>query len=167
MRLEAWEKQFSSSQFCHGLHILIPMALMSRLRQSIHLCFKLPGFLLPGGTISIVFLPTYSWSRLLTWPNHLNIALHAPLCDFLYFKSLPDVIVSRIRIDQTFLIIDQFHFYHNFPRYCTRKIVQLTTWTVFNFKWNIVKLSIWLQVPYVYGTCTFGITRIHIDCRWQ
>ena len=47
---------------------------MSRLTQSIHLCFGLPRFLLPGGTISIVFLPTYSWSRLSTWPNHLSRA---------------------------------------------------------------------------------------------
>ena len=51
-----------------------PMALMSRLTQSIHLCFGLPLFLLPGGTISRVFLPTYSWSRLFTWPNHLGLA---------------------------------------------------------------------------------------------
>ena len=32
------------------------MALMSRLTQAIHLCFGLPLFLLPGGTISRVFL---------------------------------------------------------------------------------------------------------------
>ena len=47
---------------------------MSRLTQSIHLCFSLPRFLLPGGTISSVFLPTYSLSRLFTWPNHLSRA---------------------------------------------------------------------------------------------
>ena len=47
---------------------------MSRLIQSIHLCFGLPRFLLPGGTISSVFLPTYSLSRLFTWPNHLSRA---------------------------------------------------------------------------------------------
>ena len=53
---------------------VVPMALMSRLTQSIHLCFGLPLFLLlPGGTISRVFLPTYSWSRLFTWPNHLSL----------------------------------------------------------------------------------------------
>ena len=43
-----WQTQFSFSLFC----------------QSIHLCFGLPLFLLPGGTISRVFLPTYSWSCL-------------------------------------------------------------------------------------------------------
>ena len=47
---------------------------VSRLTQSIHLCFGLPLFLLPGGTIYGVFLPTYSWSRLFTWPNHLSLA---------------------------------------------------------------------------------------------
>ena len=31
---------------------------VSRLTQSIHLCFGLPRFLLPGGTISRVFLPS-------------------------------------------------------------------------------------------------------------
>ena len=46
---------------------------MSRLTQSIHLCFGLLRFLLPGGTISRVLLPTYSWSLLLTCPNHLNL----------------------------------------------------------------------------------------------
>ena len=50
------------------------MALMSRITQSIHLCFGFPLFLLPGGTISRVFLPTYSWSRLFTWPNHISLA---------------------------------------------------------------------------------------------
>ena len=44
------------------------MALVTRLTQSIHLCFGLPLFLLPGGTISRV------WSGLFTWPNHLGLA---------------------------------------------------------------------------------------------
>ena len=37
---------------------VVPMGLMSRLTQSIQLCFGLHRFLLPGGTISRVFLPT-------------------------------------------------------------------------------------------------------------
>ena len=52
---------------------------MSRLTQSIQLCFCLPRFLLPSGTISTVFLLTYSWSRLLTCPNHLNLAFRPSL----------------------------------------------------------------------------------------
>ena len=96
------QTQFSSSQFCHRLLLLlaaplscgvaaadtillqsvlswtssfvIPMALMSRLTQSIHLWFGLPLLLLPGGTISRVFLPTYSWSRLFACPNQPSLA---------------------------------------------------------------------------------------------
>ena len=45
----------SSSQFCHGQENKILV-------------------LFPGGTISGVFLPTYSWSRLFTCPNHLSLA---------------------------------------------------------------------------------------------
>ena len=49
------QTQFSSSQFCHGPHLSsFPMALMSRLIQSIDLCFGLPRFLLPGG----IYTPT-------------------------------------------------------------------------------------------------------------
>ena len=59
---------------------VVPMAHMSRLTQSIHLCFVLPLFvlfLLPAGTISRVFLPTYSWSRL----KPPQSCFPAPLCD--------------------------------------------------------------------------------------
>ena len=57
---------------------VVRMALVSRSMQSIHLCFGLPAFRLPGGTISRVFLATYSWSRLVTLSNHLSLAfLHA------------------------------------------------------------------------------------------
>ena len=48
--------------------------LMSRLTQSIHLCFGLPLHLLPGGTVSSVCPPTQSWRRLFTCPNHLRLA---------------------------------------------------------------------------------------------
>ena len=39
--------------------VVVPIVLVSRLTQSIHLCFGLL-LLLPGGTISRLFLPTYS-----------------------------------------------------------------------------------------------------------
>ena len=77
------------------LSFVVPMALVSRLTQSIHLCFGLPLFLLPGGTISRVFLPTYSWSRLYV-AKPPQSCFPAPLCYVLYFQSLPDVIVSHI-----------------------------------------------------------------------
>ena len=50
------------------------MALISCLIKSIHLGFGIPRFLLRGGTIATVFLPTYSLSHLLTCPNYLNLA---------------------------------------------------------------------------------------------
>ena len=52
----------------------VPIAIVSQLTQPKHLCFGRPLFLLPGGTISRVFLPTYSWSRPSTCPNHLSFA---------------------------------------------------------------------------------------------
>ena len=47
---------------------------MSRLTQSTHLCFGLHCFLLPGGTISRFFRPTYSWYRPSTCANHNSLA---------------------------------------------------------------------------------------------
>ena len=35
--------------------------------------FGLPLFLFPGNSISIIFLPTYSWSLLMTCPYHLSL----------------------------------------------------------------------------------------------
>ena len=70
--------------------IVVPMALMSRLTQSIHICFSLFRFLHPGGT-SRVHLPTWSWSRLFTWQNHApQSRFPAPLCDALYIQSILD-----------------------------------------------------------------------------
>ena len=50
-----------------------PIALMSQLTQFIHLCIDPPLLRLPGGTVSRVFLPTLSWFRLFTCPDHLNL----------------------------------------------------------------------------------------------
>ena len=53
---------------------------------------------LPGGTISRIFLPTYSWPRLLTCPNHLNRAVLV-LSDIPYFHMLPhdDAVDDRLQ----------------------------------------------------------------------
>ena len=72
---------------------VVPMALMSRLTQSIHLCFGLPRFLLPGGTISRIFLPTYSWSRVTAYPHgHLHFChfqfLHVGACHWYCFHPV-------------------------------------------------------------------------------
>ena len=68
---------------------VVPMARMSRLTQSIHLCSGLPRFLLPGGKIS-----TQSLSSCVFLVSPLDVSkppqscIHAPLCDVLYFKYL-------------------------------------------------------------------------------
>ena len=62
------------------MDLVFPMALMSRLTQSIHLCFGLPRFLLPGVTISSV-------SSYIVLVSPLYVAkppesrFPAPLCD--------------------------------------------------------------------------------------
>ena len=43
--------------------------------------FRSSSLSFPGGTISRVFRPTYSWSSLLMCPNHLNLA-------FLYLSAM-------------------------------------------------------------------------------
>ena len=53
---------------------VVPIALMPQLTQSLHLCLGLPLLLLPGGTISRIFLLTYSWSHLFTCLNYFSLA---------------------------------------------------------------------------------------------
>ena len=73
------------------------MALMSRLTQPTHLCFGLPRFLLPctwynlqSQYSDILFVSPLDGSK--PPPS----CFLAPLGDILYFKSLPDVIVSHM-----------------------------------------------------------------------
>ena len=73
---------------------VVPMALMSRLTQSIHL-FSVLLLLFPGGTFSSVFLPTYSWSRVFTCSNLVGLVFLLHLCDVLYYRSPPDVTAER------------------------------------------------------------------------
>ena len=53
---------------------VVPIALITRLTQSIHLCFVIFLLILPGGTISSVCHLTLAWSHLFTCPNHLSLA---------------------------------------------------------------------------------------------
>ena len=46
---------------------------LSSLTTYKNLLFGLPLFLFPGNSISIIFLPTYSWSLLMTCPYHLSL----------------------------------------------------------------------------------------------
>ena len=97
------QTQFSSSQFCHGLHLL-SQYLLSRLTQSIHLCFGLPILLLSSTLYSA---PSYSrimrrsrWYHLQSFLKRIiglaslrvqppQSRFPAPLCDILYLQSLP------------------------------------------------------------------------------
>ena len=49
----------------------LPPYLLSPTSKNI--LFGLPLFLFPGNSISIIFLPTYSWSLLMTCPYHLSL----------------------------------------------------------------------------------------------
>ena len=59
----------------------ISAAFRSSLMQSFHLLLGLPLFLFPT-SIAITLLPTYPFSRLTTWPNHLNLPslIFTPSC---------------------------------------------------------------------------------------
>ena len=46
---------------------------ISSFTTSKNLLFGFPLFLFPGNSISIIFLPTYSWSLLITCPYHLSL----------------------------------------------------------------------------------------------
>ena len=76
-------------------YFVVPMALMFRLAQSIHICFGLPLILLPSGTIS-----SLSSDVVLVWSFHVSkppqSRFPASLCDILYTQSLPDVIISHL-----------------------------------------------------------------------
>ena len=50
-----------------------PTSRISSFTTSKNLLFGLPLFLFPGNSISIIFLPTYSWSLLMTCPYHLSL----------------------------------------------------------------------------------------------
>ena len=50
-----------------------PTSFISSFITSKNLLFGLPLLLFPGNSISIIFLPTYSWSLLMTCPYHLNL----------------------------------------------------------------------------------------------
>ena len=50
-----------------------PTSFISSFTTSKNLLFGLPLFLFPGNFISIIFLPTCSWSLLMTYPYHLSL----------------------------------------------------------------------------------------------
>ena len=76
-----------------------PDTLVCGLTQSMYLCFGLAHrLILPGVTISRVFLPTYYWFCLFTCPNHLSpqSRFPEPVCDIIYLHYLPHILISQM-----------------------------------------------------------------------
>ena len=65
-----------------------------------NLLFGLPLFLFPGNSISISFLPTYSWSLLMTCPYHLNL----PSLIFISNRSILTVLLMYSFLILYFLV---------------------------------------------------------------
>ena len=68
--------------------------------KSRNLLFGLPLFLFPGNSISIIFLPTYSWSLLMTCPYHLSL----PSLIFIPNHSTLTVLLMYLFLILSFLV---------------------------------------------------------------
>ena len=73
-----------------------PTSSISSFTTSTNLLFGLPLFLFPGNFISIIFLPTYSWSVLMTCPYHLSL----PSLIF-----IPNLSILTVLLIYSFLIL--------------------------------------------------------------
>ena len=78
-----------------------PTSSISSFTASKNLLFGLPLFLFPGYSISIVFLPTYSWSLLMTCPYHLSL----PSLIFIPNRSTLTVLLIYSFLILSFLVI--------------------------------------------------------------
>ena len=63
----------SSKPLCSTSVFFAPTSSISSFTTSTNLLFGLVLLLFPGNSISIIFLPTYSWSLLMTCPYHLSL----------------------------------------------------------------------------------------------
>ena len=72
----------------------------SSFTTSKNLLFGLPLFLFPGDCISIIFLPTYSWSLLMTCPYHLSL----PSLIFIPKRSTLTVLQMYLFLILSFLV---------------------------------------------------------------
>ena len=136
--LHAGGTQFFSSQLCHARtsSSVVPIALMSLLTQSTHLCFGVPLLLLPGGTISRVVPPTYSCSRFFTCPNHLNLALMQlsvifSLCDHFSHGLLCVAACPSTHLHLFYLGDSHRHFLHPYQHNYTWLYSKLNCMNVF------------------------------------
>ena len=73
---------------------------ISSFTTSKNLLFGLPLLLFPGNSISIIFLPAYSWSLLMTCPNHLSL----PSLIFISNRSTLTVLLMYSFLILSFLV---------------------------------------------------------------
>ena len=73
---------------------------ISSFTTSKNLLFGLPLFLFPNNSISIIFLPTYSWSLLMTCPYHLSL----PSLIFIPNHSTLTVLLMYLFLILSFLV---------------------------------------------------------------
>ena len=98
-----------------------PTSPISSFTTSTNLRFRLPLLLFPGNSISIIFLPTYSWSLLMTCPyylslpsliftlNRFTLTLEGPSASFDAFKFLQGD-KSRFLMYYRFILFDFYFF---------------------------------------------------------
>ena len=77
-----------------------PTSFISSFTTSKNLLFGLPLLLFPGNSISIIFLPTYSWSLLMTCPYHLSL----PSLIFILNRSTLTVLLMCSFLILSFLV---------------------------------------------------------------
>ena len=77
-----------------------PTFFISSFTTSKNLLFGLPLLLFPGNSISIIFLPTYSWSLLMTCPYHLSL----PSLIFIPYCSTLTVLLMCLFLILSFLV---------------------------------------------------------------
>ena len=96
----------------------LPTSPISSFTTSKNLLFGLP-LLFPGYSISIIFLPTYSWSLLMTCPYHLSL----PSLIFIPNRSTLTILRMYLFVILSFLVFLFFCERHrlNFIDHCTKQ----------------------------------------------
>ena len=82
-----------------------PTSSISSFTTSKNILFGLPLLLFPGNSISIIFLPTYSWSLLMTCPYHLSL----PSLIFIPDRSTLTVLLMCLFLILSFLVTPIAH----------------------------------------------------------
>ena len=96
-----------------------PTSRISSFTASKNLLFGLPLLLFPGNSISIIFLPTYSWSLLMTCPYHFSLPslIFIPNCSTLMVFLMCSFLILSFLVShskpQHFHLCD-FHLFYLF-----------------------------------------------------